>query len=62
MWRRLRWGCAKVSATLAQIDGRRALFRLHAADEKETIAEGEHERFVIDMARFLDRAAKKRGR
>ncbi len=51
-----------VSATLAQVDGRRAVFRLQAADEKETIAEGEHERFVIDMARFLDRAAKKRGR
>ncbi len=51
----------KVTATLAQVDGRRAVFSLQASDEKETIAEGEHERFVIDMTRFLDRVAKKRG-
>lgn len=51
----------KATATLAQVDGRRAVFRLQASDEKETIAEGEQERFVIGMARFLDRAEKKRG-
>ena len=51
----------KVTATLAQVDGRRAVFHLQASDEKEAIAEGEHERFVIDMARFLDRVGKKRG-
>lgn len=52
----------KVTATVSQTDGRRVLFKLHATDEKETIAEGEHERFVIDQAKFLERVAKKAGK
>lgn len=51
-----------VTATLARVDGRGAVFRLEASDEREAIADGEHERFVIDLARFLDRVAKKRER
>lgn len=50
-----------VTATLIQTDGKRATFRLEASDEKETIAQGEHERAVVDMGRFLGRIAKKTG-
>lgn len=50
----------RVTATLIRTDGRRAVFQLDASDEKEKIAEGEHERAVIQMARFLGRVQNKR--
>ena len=48
-----------VRATLAEIDGRRLRFELEAWDEVERVAEGEHERFIVDAARFAERAAAK---
>jgi fluoroacetyl-CoA thioesterase len=47
-------------AELVQVDGRRLVFKIEAWDEIEKIAEGEHERFVIDQARFAERLNKKR--
>ena len=41
------------TATLTEIDGRRLVFSLEAADEKGPIGEGTHERFVIDIDRFM---------
>jgi predicted thioesterase len=35
------------------VDGRRVNFAVAAFDEREKIAEGTHERYVIDRARFL---------
>jgi predicted thioesterase len=35
------------------VDGRRVNFAVAAFDEREKIAEGTHERYVIDKARFL---------
>jgi fluoroacetyl-CoA thioesterase len=50
----------RATATLLETDGRRFLFAVEAWDEKEKIAEGRHERFVVpDMAKFLGRAMKK---
>lgn len=49
----------KVVAKLAQIDGRRLVFWIEAFDEVEKIAECHHERFIVDLTRFHDRAAKK---
>ena len=50
----------RAKATLLQTDGRRFLFAVEAWDDKEKIAEGRHERFVLpDLAKFLDRAMKK---
>lgn len=50
----------RAKATLLETDGRRFLFAVEAWDEKERIAEGRHERFVVpDMAKFLGRAMKK---
>jgi len=50
----------RARATLLQTDGRRFLFSVEAWDDKEKIAEGRHERFVVsDIRRFLDRAMKK---
>jgi fluoroacetyl-CoA thioesterase len=46
-------------ATLTQRDGRRLIFRVEADDEHERVGEGTHERFVVDMQRFMGRIATK---
>lgn len=52
----------RARATLLETDGKRFLFAVEAWDEKDRIAEGRHERFVVpDMAKFLARAMKKGG-
>jgi predicted thioesterase len=50
----------RARATLLESDGRRYLFAVEAWDEREKVAEGRHERFVVtDLAKFLERAMKK---
>jgi predicted thioesterase len=50
----------RAKATLLESDGRRFLFAVEAWDDKEKIAEGRHERFVVSsMQTFLERAMKK---
>ncbi len=52
----------RAKATLLESDGKRHLFAVEAWDEKDKIAEGRHERFVVpDMEKFLARAMKKGG-
>lgn len=51
----------KVAATLTQIDGRRLTFRIEAFDEVEKIAECQHERVIVDLARFHEKAENKAG-
>lgn len=46
-------------ATLLEVDVRRLRFKVEAWDEVEKIAEGEHERFVINQTRFFERLAEK---
>lgn len=41
------------TATLTEVDGRRLVFSLEASDEKGPIGEGTHERFIIDVDRFM---------
>ena len=51
----------RAKATLLESDGKRYVFSVEVWDEKEKIAEGRHERFVVpDMEKFLARAMKKR--
>ena len=40
-------------AELVQIDGRRLVFKVEAYDEKQKIGEGQHERFIVNLDRFL---------
>ena len=42
-------------ATLQEIDRRRLTFTVEAFDEKDKIAEGTHQRFIIDVARYAER-------
>ena len=48
-------------ATLTEIDRRRLTFAVEAYDEKEKIAEGTHQRFIIDVARYAERLKTKMG-
>ena len=50
----------RIRAELLEVDGRRARFKVEAWDAVDKIAEGEHERFIIDKARFNERLEKKR--
>jgi fluoroacetyl-CoA thioesterase len=47
-------------AELLEVEGRRLRFKVEAWDQIDKIGEGEHERFIIDRARFNDRLEKKR--
>jgi fluoroacetyl-CoA thioesterase len=49
-----------VRAELVEVDGRRLRFKVEAWDEMERISDGEHERFIIDVARFERNVSEKR--
>jgi predicted thioesterase len=54
-------GTATARARLTTVDGRRLTFAVEAWDDAGPIGEGEHERYIIDVARFLARAANRLG-
>jgi fluoroacetyl-CoA thioesterase len=45
----------RARAELIQIDGRRLVFRVEAYDEQQRIGEGQHERAIVHLERFLSR-------
>ncbi len=45
----------RATAELVEIEGRRLVFRVEAYDEQKKIGEGIHERFVVNLERFLKR-------
>ena len=47
------------TAEVKEVRGRRILFRVSAVDEKDLISEGEHERIIVNVARFDERAQAK---
>lgn len=50
----------RARAELLETDGRRFLFRVEAFDEVEKVAEGKHERFVVQsLEKFLNRTMEK---
>ena len=49
----------RVRAELAEVDGRRLVFRVEAHDELEKVGEGEHDRMIIDVEKFGERVRKK---
>ena len=49
----------RARAVVRQVDGRRYVYDIEAHDEQEKVAEGTHERFQINQARFLERVAEK---
>jgi predicted thioesterase len=49
----------KVTARVFQVDANRISFSVCAYDEMEKIAEGQHTRVIIEIARFLKRVVSK---
>jgi len=47
----------RAKAELIEIDGRRLVFRVEAFDEQKKIGEGTHERYVVNLERFMQRLA-----
>ena len=43
----------RATAELMEIDRRRLIFKVEAYDEKQKIGEGQHERFIVKLERFL---------
>jgi len=46
-------------AELISIEGKKLTFKVEAYDEQEKIGEGIHERYIIKLSKFLERAAQK---
>jgi fluoroacetyl-CoA thioesterase len=47
-------------ARVEKVSGRRVNFIVEAEDERELVASGTHERFVVQVAKFVTRLAAKR--
>ena len=52
----------RARATLRELKGRHLHFSVEMFDEREKIAEADHERVIVDLRRFLDRVAQKQSR
>lgn len=50
----------RAEATLTGIDGKRLTFAVKAFDDKEQIGEGTHERYMINVRKFLQKAGEKK--
>jgi fluoroacetyl-CoA thioesterase len=45
----------RATAELVEIDRRRLVFKVEAYDEQQKIGEGFHERFIVQLERFLEK-------
>lgn len=52
----------KATAELVGIDGKRLTFKIEAYDEIEKIGEGKHERYIINVEKFMSKIEEKRGK
>lgn len=50
----------RCESELVEIDRRKLVFLVKVYDEKEKVAEGRHERFIVDNAKFLAKAESKK--
>lgn len=46
-------------AELIEVKGKKLTFKVKAFDEIEMIGEGSHERYIIELSKFLDKTSKK---
>lgn len=52
----------EITATVTAVEGRRVAFTVTAKDEIEAIGSGTHARFVVDVAKTLERVKAKRAK
>lgn len=48
-------------AELIEVDGRRLVFKVEGYDEKEKVGEGTHERFIVQIDKFMQKNQAKLG-
>lgn len=49
-----------IEVTLAELNGRAAVFQVSASEKGEAICRGKHSRFIVDVAKTKERLQKKR--
>ena len=49
----------KATAELTAVEGKKLTFKIEAYDEKEMIGEGIHERYIIELTKFIKRTEEK---
>ncbi len=49
----------EITATVAEVDGRRVAFEVMARDALEEVARGRHSRFMVEVAKLRERVAGK---
>lgn len=49
----------RTEVEIVQVDGPRVSFAVHVFDEQEHVAEGTHERYIIDQAAFQEKLSEK---
>lgn len=47
-------------AELLKIDGKKLTFKVEAFDAKDKVGEGEHERFIVELSKFMARVDSKK--
>lgn len=52
----------KATSELIEIDGKRLVFKLEAFDEVDKVGEGIHERFIINLEKFMEKTKAKRNK
>ncbi|KYZ78062.1 thioesterase [Anaerosporomusa subterranea] len=50
----------RATAELIEVAGKRLTFKMEAFDDKEKIGEGIHERYIIDVKKFMEKAQSKK--
>lgn len=50
----------RATAELIEVAGKRLTFKMEAFDDKEKIGEGIHERYIIDVKKFMEKAQNKK--
>ncbi|MDF2500175.1 MAG: hypothetical protein K0Q77_889 [Anaerosporomusa subterranea] len=50
----------RATAELIEVVGKRLTFKMEAFDDKEKIGEGIHERYIIDVKKFMEKAQSKK--
>jgi len=48
-------------AELVEIDGRRLVFKVEGFDDREKVGEGTHERYIVQMDKFMKKNLSKQG-
>ncbi len=51
----------KAIAEIVGIEGKKLTFKIEAYDEMEKIGEGKHERYIINVEKFINKVEEKRG-